>query len=395
MKKSAYIKALVKTELLVWARESAGLSAHETAKKMQVKPERLETWESGEVKPTVKQLRKLANLYKRPLAVFYLPKSPKALQALHDFRCLPNKISKEESTPLRFQIRRARYLQQVALDLYNMLGELPPEFTKTVSSSDNPESIASNLRKILGIDYDKQITWNSDYEALNHWRTALENLGLLVFQATNISLDEMRGFSISKNLLPVIVLNIKDSPKARIFTMLHEFVHIMLRESGLCNLEESSKRLTKENAIEVFCNRVAGATLIPMQRLQNEAIVTARGEKSEWEDWEIRNLALRYRASREVVLRRLLIANYITESFYRKKIMAFHKEYESIKKKVSGFVLPHTIAISSAGKHFVRLVLNSYYQEKITSSDLSDYLDIRLKHVPTIESEIRGLGAKK
>ena len=56
-----------------------------------------------------------------------------------------------------------------------------------------------------------------------------------------------------------------------------------------------------------------------------------------------------------------------------------------MKKRKAGFMPPYTWAINSAGLSFVRLVLNSYYQEKITSSDLSDYLEIRLKHLPMIE----------
>ena len=82
------IEAIVKPEMLIWARGSAGFDAEIAAKKIQVKPERLRSWESGESRPTIKQLRNLAKIYKRPIAVFYLPTPPKEFQALRDFRRL-------------------------------------------------------------------------------------------------------------------------------------------------------------------------------------------------------------------------------------------------------------------------------------------------------------------
>ena len=47
------IPALVEPELLRWARRSAGFQLGEAAHKIQVKPERLESWERNEAKPTV------------------------------------------------------------------------------------------------------------------------------------------------------------------------------------------------------------------------------------------------------------------------------------------------------------------------------------------------------
>ena len=44
--------------------------------------------------------------------------------------------------------------------------------------------------------------------------------------------------------------------------------------------------------------------------------------------------------------------------------------------------------MSTAGPFFVRLVLESYHQEKITPNDLSSFLDVRLKHVPKIEHAV-------
>ena len=59
---AAGVKALVKPELLIWARESAGFSPAHVAEKLKVTAERLQRWEDGSDRPTVRQLRELARV---------------------------------------------------------------------------------------------------------------------------------------------------------------------------------------------------------------------------------------------------------------------------------------------------------------------------------------------
>lgn len=385
------VEALVKPELIVWARTSAGLSVEEAAKKIQVKPERLDAWEAGEARPTINQLRKLGNVYKRPIAVFYLAEPPKDFQAMHDFRRLPGEVAGIESPQLRLEIRKARYRRQIAVELFEELGEEPAPFELTASTSERTEAVAERARTALGITYDVQTGWRTAYDALNGWRTAIEELGVLVFQAVGVDVAEMRGFSLADSLLPTIVVNIKDSPRGRVFTMMHELVHLMLHEEGLCDLTEDPSSPPEERSIEIFCNRVAGEILVPEALLLSEKVVVRRSRSAAWSDEEIGELARRYQVSREVILRRLLLLGRTTEAFYRTKRKEFIEAYrEARATRAEGFAPPDRIAVSSAGHLFVRLVLDSFYQERITSSDVSDYLGVRLKWMPKIEQAVRG-----
>jgi Zn-dependent peptidase ImmA (M78 family) len=392
----ALVRALVKPELLIWARESARLTVEQAAQKAQVKPAALNAWEGGESQPTIGQLRKLGRVYKRPLAVFYLAKAPKTFQAMQDFRRLPEEMVGAQSPELAFEVRRAQYRREIALDLHEELFGAPKPFTATASLDDDPEVVGLRLRDLLGVGRDEPAKWKNNYDALNRWRSALESLGVLVFQANDVEVVEARGFSISQPLFPVVVVNLKDVPLARVFTMLHEATHLMLREAGLCDLDEDQTS-PAHRRIEVFCNRVAGAALIPKAWLLAEDEV--REQKGvEWPDEAIASLAHRYRASREVVIRRLLILGRTNEAFYRRKRKELQAEFEAqqeeaLQKKAlglvpPGFVTPDRIAVSTAGPFFVRLVLNSYHQEKITTNDLSSFLEVRLKHVPKIERAV-------
>lgn len=376
------IEAMVKPEMLVWARESARLDIETAAKKAQVTPERMRLWENGEARPTINQLRKLANAYKRPIAVFYLPEPPSGLgfQAMRDFRRLPGNIATNESTELALEIRSVIARREVALELISAIDEEPPDFLLTAALNDDAEVLASEIRAYLGVGVDEQISWKPGYDSFNAWRAALEDAGVLVFQSVGVRLDEMRGFSISDMPLPAIVVNNKDSVNGRIFTLLHELAHILLREGGICDLYD-------ENEIEVFCNRVAGAALMPRQRLMAEDMVASKADGMIWSDGELQALSNRYGVSREVTLRRLLSIGRASASFYGMKREQFQKEYSTYNNP-GGPVPPYRKALSRTGRSFAVLVLRAYRQNYITASDVSDFLEVKLKHLSKIESAV-------
>ena len=94
-----------------------------------------------------------------------------------------------------------------------------------------------------------------------------------MFQVGGISDREMLGFSISEPLLPVMVLNVSDLPVRRVFTMMYELTHLMLGIGGLCTLREVQD-------IEIFCNEVAGETLVPRSWLLDERVIKSRARKN-------------------------------------------------------------------------------------------------------------------
>jgi Zn-dependent peptidase ImmA (M78 family) len=384
-------RALIKPELLAWAREESGLDIEVAAKKIAVKPEYLLACEQSEAtRLTVRQLRTLSNAYKRPLAFFFLPQPPPKSVDLRDFRRPSDEPPEPESPKLRYQIRRARYRRKVAIDLFEELGENISEFRVRATLQEDTSEVAGRLRALLRVSRAQQRNFEDEYDALNTWREAIENAGVAVFQAGGINDREMVGFSLSEPLLPVIVLNMSGAPVRRIFTMMHEMAHLMLRTGGLCTLSENQ-------AIEVFCNEVAGETLVPRAWLLDEPVIKNRGPQSEWDDGVIQALARRYRVSKETLLRRLVVAGYADNAFYEQKREQYQLEFDArakaIAKKLqemdkSGGASPSTMAVSESGKMFVRLVLESYRQDKITISNVSDYLEVRTKHLDRIARSI-------
>lgn len=175
-------KALVKPALLAWARESAHIPLEITAKKAKISVETLRAWESGEGGPSIPQLRILGQIYKRPIAVFFLSEPPITFDAQREFRKLKGIKSGKESTELLLALRQATYQREVARELSGVLGgDGQVSALPEIHPSQNAESAGDAIRKTLGISWGTQISWDDSFKALKAWKAVIESLGVLTF----------------------------------------------------------------------------------------------------------------------------------------------------------------------------------------------------------------------
>lgn len=394
---AARTKALVTPALLSWARETAGLELPEVAGRLKLDPDVVAAWESPEHEagPSIPQLRKLAALYRRPLALFYLPKPPERFQVVRDLRRLPHRGGRRYSPNLLFEMRSALQRRELMLDLLRDLDEKPPAFTAKATMDEDPEEVGARLREHLGITAKDQAGWRDrdGRVAFNGWRFRIEDLGVLIFQAIDIDTEEACGFAISSDELPVIVINRKDAVPRRTFSLLHEFAHLMLGVSGVSDLDVEDDRPPEDQRIEVFCNNVAAAALIPRDDLLSDPRVAEKPLAfADWDDNEIADIARGFGASREAVLRRLLRLERTTAEFYGRKRAQYLAEFQANRARQKQQAEAREIkrnmpleTVSNFGRPLVRLVLDHYQQELITLSEVSGFLGIKTKHIPRLE----------
>ncbi|HEY2719931.1 MAG TPA: ImmA/IrrE family metallo-endopeptidase, partial [Solirubrobacteraceae bacterium] len=243
------------------------------ARKLRVTPDRLRTWETGETYPTIAQLRKAAGLFKRPLAIFYLPEPPHDYQPLRDFRRVPDAQLGQLSPGLLAVIRRAHAVREAALELRELADEPVTSIPRLDESQSDAERFGVAMRGLLAVTNAEQKAWRDPRRALNAWLDAVSRLDVLVLQAQSIPIQEMRGFSISAERLPVVVLNGGDFPRGRIFTLLHELAHVLLHADGVCDTLPRRKPRGPTDELEVFCNQVAAAALMPLDDFRSESVL--------------------------------------------------------------------------------------------------------------------------
>lgn len=291
--------------------------------------------------------------------------------------------------------RRAMERRELAIELLSDIGEEPQAFTLQAERSENPEIVGQRIRRSLNVTDSEQSRWRDQdgRTSLRAWRDRIEMTGTLVFQATRIGSDEASGFAIAADRLPVIVINRKDAPVRRTFSLLHEFAHLMLRVGGVSDLDTDASRPPEEQAVEVFCNQVAAAALVPRDRLLSDPRVAAHSERAtDWTDLQIADLARSFGVGREMLLRRLLTLGRTTWEFYGRKRVQYQAECLALqaldRTKTANVEVRRNMpleTVSNYGRPLVQMILENYYQDRLSLSEVVGYLGIKTKHIPRLE----------
>lgn len=390
------VKATINPDVLEWARTSASYSRPAAADKMSIEEDVLAAWEAGDDQPSIAQLRKLAALYKRPLAVLYLPEPPLTFQSMHDFRRLPESGNRVYSPELAYEIRVAQQRRELALELAEEGGDEDfPAFTLTTTLDAPVEEVGRQIREALSVTFDVQAKWRDTNVAFMAWRSRIEESGVLVFQTTRVESEEASGFAHWAPKLPLIAVNRRDATGRRLFSLLHELAHLMIHQSGVSDLDDG-RRPVSDQRVEVFCNKVAAAALMPrLQFLSQPTIGNAPSSRREWSDEEIAVLAKTFSVSREAVVRRLLTLERTTEAFYGQKRAQYLQEFAAIRarkrQQENKKPIPRNMpleTVSSVGRPLIRLLLSQYHLRRLSLSEVSGFLGVKVRHLPGIEDRL-------
>lgn len=380
---SKTIGITIEPKMLKWARESIGLSPEVVAKKMRRKNIGVDTillWEVNKTTLTLGQLKALASIYKRPLTAFFLPSPPRDYKP-KDFRAMGEVAPFAPETLL--VIRKTRRIQKIYVELSEMLDVGQKKERPRANVKQDPEEICREVRKHLGISISEQFEWKNSAVAFSRWIEVLEKDGILILQ---MSIPEnILALSLIEDV-PTIVINTQGQPTRRkIFSLFHEYFHILLATAGVCNMQERINDISREGRIERFCNFAAGSFLVPKEQLLKHNLVYLHREM-DWDEDTLKSLADTFKVSRETVLRRLHILGKTTLEFYQKKRDEWSKVGKT--KKSNWGLPPPKKSIRMHGNLFTSCVLQAYDNEFITLADVVSYLNVKVKHVQEIRDLI-------
>ncbi|MGI8952715.1 MAG: ImmA/IrrE family metallo-endopeptidase [Chitinophagaceae bacterium] len=380
--------------ILTWARKSIGYSIDETAQKLNIDSKKIESWEKGLASPTYSQLESLAyKVFKRPLAIFFRSEPPSELPIEKDFRNLTNSEINHLSSETRLIIRKAKWLQNLVRELNTGDPTLPLYKEFKVSINDNPVIAANRFREFLGLTIEEQKKWKPD-NSFDNFKKYIEGIGIYIFQFS-MPFEDARAFSLTDGY-PIIVLNIEDAKNGRIFSLFHEVCHILFNVNGIFRDIETKNLKEEYQAIENFCNRFASSFLVP-EYLFKKDINYETQRIHEWSDKDLEDLAKLYSVSKEVILRKLVDLKLASKSFYfhQKKIWDTQiKHFKEEKRKKlkeqqkGGAESIDSKIVKEKGKPFISKVLQSFDTGKLTYGDISEYLEVKLDHLPKIIERI-------
>ena len=377
------ITALVEPSLLFWARKSANLEPLAAARKIGIPEGRVEAWEDGKLKPTIAQLRKAAHVCRRPLGVFFLPEPPQGFETMRDFRRIFRSGEAEWSAALHDEYRRAHAQRDALLELADLDGIEPPSRWRLANLPDVDESIAAAARRALEsaapINY--PTPGADEYRHLAYWIAALEQMGVMVMQTRGgqIETDEMRAFSLYFDEVPVIALNGADWPRGRLFSAIHEYAHLLLHTSGLCDTTTDTRATTEDRRLEARCNAIAAEILMPAADVLGSEMVHERAPGHEWTLAELIDAARPFGVSVESFLRRLVTLGRVPIKFYR----AFREdraERDLRGNRSSGGSFYLTKA-RDLGRGYVRTVVDAHSRSVIDSAKAAAFLDVKVNQI--------------
>lgn len=378
--------AKINKDMMYWARKYAGyVNGYENELPKDIR-DKYESWESGEKFPTWIQLRNVSKKYKVPTAFFFMKNPPEynSIPTLVNYRKIDGNSIYENNSPFLIDnIHTSENRREIFIELSEDMDETIPSF-KRFEGEINKYNIASFIREKLTVSLDTQKSWlkkdnrkdKDHYNFLNNWKEVItEKMGVLIFETYDVDIEEMRGLCIYHDVVPIILLNGKDSVNGRIFSLFHELTHLLLGESAICGDD-------LERDIEVFCNAVSGEFLVP----EKDLIKNLRNRPF---DELLKDLSNLYGVSEHVILRRLLDSNKITKEDYDLKT-DYDEFIQSSNKSKGNSGNYYRNMIKYNGKPFYSLVLSAYELGIINGSDFSKFTGLKVNQAPIIEDMLYG-----
>ena len=257
----------VNPQVLKWARKTAHLSIDDVPKSL-ISPAKLERIEKGDELPTFNQLQKLARKYDRPLYLLLETEIPEDNYQTIPFFRKENKT--DYNSPLALFLRDIQKKQDWARNY--LIGEGYPEldFIGSISIKNKKKEVAVKIKERLNFPSSENFSYSQRIDFFKTLKESLEANNIFVSITGSdksnraIDLEQAQGFAISDCFAPFVFVNTKNTTNAKIFTLVHEVVHLFLNETGISeDVIRFRKSQCHEDEIENFCNEVAAEILMP------------------------------------------------------------------------------------------------------------------------------------
>lgn len=327
---------------------------------------KLDEWERGETRPTLKQVEDYARRTRVPVGFLFLPDPPREVLPIPDFRTMGNQPLARPSPDLLETIYICQERQEWYREHARRTGEDPLPFVGSATLASDTIDVAARMRDALEFDLAERAELTRWTEALRRFIEQADALGILVMSSgivlnnTHRKLDpeEFRGFALVDEYAPVVFVNGADTRAAQMFTLAHELAHVWLGQSALSDAQAA---VVSEHAAERWCNQVAAELLVPMAVFRDEFDDGADLQE------EVERLARRFKVSTLVILRRLHDAGFLG----RQQMWAAYKaELERLMEipRGSGGNF-YATEVARVSERFARAVITSTFEGQTLHRD--------------------------
>lgn len=332
---------------------------------------RVQAWIDGVGKgPTTKQLEKLAKATHVLVPYFFEDDVPQLMLQIPDFRTLGSKRPEEPSPELYDVINQSLSRQDWLSGYLEDTGEDKVGFIGSCEGMSRADC-AAKMRALIGLEPGWARSLSKD-AAVRVLRDAIERTGVYVYagsyvgNSTNrpLKVEEFRGFVLSDEYAPVIFLNTSDAYSAQLFTLAHEFAHLLFDETGVDDVGLTFSDGQKESD----CDAVAAEFLVPAAMVHET--FDAMGS-----DMAIGELERLTKVSEVVILRRARELGRIGWAEFNER----YRDYSAVLREVlankkadkgtGGGPRFYTLQKNHLGGHFPETIFTALKSEYLLYSD--------------------------
>ncbi len=386
------VNALITKEMLEWARKRTLGTLDDAAKYLKIDKTKLEAWEQGRSQPTFNQAQDIARKLKIPFGYLYLSKPPDESLPLPDLRVKPGTAPKNPSPDFLEILYDAMRKQEWYRDYLIAEDADPVPFVSRYSISSPVETVANDIRQTLNLDEKFRRKTRDQGGFYNKLVEQIESSGVLVLRTSIVAsntkrkLDpkEFQGFAMPDTLAPLIFVNQNDYLSARIFTLMHELVHIWMGVSGVSIQDYLEMHSKQDEPTQRRANEIAAEILVPAKDLRS------RWQKYHDIDQGLEELRLYYRVSIFVVLRRAYDLGMISFD-------AYHSKYDELikgitPKKKGGGGGSYQTYFSRNSSVLATTILNSVSEGKMLPTQASKLLNVNPRTLYNMQDYLAGKG---
>ena len=393
----AYTYALINKETLAYICGKKGISNNFISDRTKLNADKVALWldSSDQALPTIKQAKAIANCIHVPFAGLYMNPSDiplKQIPSVKNMRTMYGTYS-EDNSALNIAMIDLLLERDFLISAGTELEQDAPPFVPCIPDSTDPIVWANSIRSQFEISIEKQYKCSSSRQFYVYLRNQIENKGVFIQCFTDVPLECARGFALYESTLPIIGVNDDDRPPAKSFTIIHELVHLMKRESSLCNDKTTTSQTLSE---EIFCNAVAGELLVPERALN---ITLKNGQYvSPYSKEDILQISKHFSVSRDVIIRRMLDLNKIDQleyetyaDLFRREVEKEREEQREARKNGMTVGIPRDISretIDRTSPSISRLLYYGFGEDYFSKQDVARHLGIDQKHVNKFLMEV-------
>lgn len=355
----------------------------------------LSDWEVGTKKPTLYQVQELSKKIHIPFGYFFLKKRPVEHFKVLEFRTLDSVEHSKASAELKDTIAQMINIQDWMKNYRKNERSLALSFVGQCRNMHNGHQVLSIVRNTLGISETWYEQVKDTNQAFRFFRKKCEEQEILVMQngvvGNNthrpLSLEEFRAFALVDPFAPLIFINAKDTMGGRLFSLLHEIVHLFLGEDNVFNWNGQVTSFVKET--EQLCNQVAAEILAP----ENEF-------RKLWQEYvseqnilfSVQQIAKKFHCSLTVVSRRALDLHYISIQQYHDLVGLFSQSYQKGQERSGGNYF--TTLASRMDPQFINRLNHSIQMGNTTYTEAFRLTGTNNKTFAELVADIHKRGAK-